>query len=153
PLPQSARGYGQRLSGGWILHNHCSASRGDTLVIHPQLLDDSPRTVSDHTLRQFAGLCVVILGLLFGLSWYRHSGHPTAAGWISLVLAVCLGIPGLFRPSLVRPIYLGALAATHPIGQAVSLLMLGFVYYGLVTPLAAVFRLTGRDALVRRRPD
>ena len=41
-----------------------------------------------------------------------------------------------------------------PIGWTVSLLLLALVYYAVFTPIAVVFRLIGRDALVlRRQPD
>ncbi len=38
-----------------------------------------------------------------------------------------------------------------PIGWVISHVILALVFYGLFTPLALVFRLIGRDALVLRR--
>jgi hypothetical protein len=118
-------------------------------------LDDAPTTgeVSERTLRSFAALCFGVFGALFCLSWYRHSGEATLAGWISLGVAVLVGVPGLIKPSLVRPVFLAAITATHPIGRVMNVLLLGGLYYGLVTPLALVFRLAGRDVLRRQRPS
>ena len=63
-----------------------------------------------------------------------------------------IGLPGLIRSNAIRPVYLGAMALTQPIGHVVSTVLLGLVYYGLITPLAFFFRITGRDALARREP-
>ena len=121
-------------------------------MINPALLEDGFETVSDRTLRQFAGLCAGIFGVLFVLSWHRHGGHPTIAAWVGLVFALVVGLPGLARPAWIKPVFLGSMALTRPIGHAVSLVLLGVLYYGLVTLIATVFRLIGRDGLVRRRP-
>jgi hypothetical protein len=42
------------------------------------------------------------------------------------------------------------MVAAFPIGWVVSHLILALIFYGLFTPLAALFRLTGRDTLHRR---
>ena len=104
------------------------------------------------TLRQFAGLCFAIFGALFVVSWNKHAGHPTIAAWIGLAFAVVVGLPGLFKPALIRPVFVGITAATAPIGHVISTVLLAVVYYAVVTPLAALFRLIGRDVLLRRRP-
>jgi hypothetical protein len=121
-------------------------------MIGPQFPDENPPKVSITMLRQFAGLCVGIFGLLFAVSWYRHDSVPTVAAWILVAIAAFVGLPGMIYPSLVRPVYLGLVAVTRPIGHLMSLVVLGFIYYGFLTPLAVAFRLVGRDLLVRRRP-
>ncbi len=120
-------------------------------MITPQFPDETPSKVPITTLRQFAGLCVGIFGLVFAMSWYRHDSVPTVAAWILVAIAAFVGLPGLFYPSLVRPVYLGLVAVTRPIGHVMSLVVLGFIYYGFLTPVAVTFRLVGRDILVRRR--
>ena len=122
-------------------------------MIGPQFPDEAPEQISLKTLRQFAGLCLGVFGLLFALSWYRHSGHPTKAAWIAAVLAVVVGIPGLISPDLIRPVFMTAMAITKPIGHVVSIIMLGVIYYGFLTPLAIFFRLIRRDNLARRRTE
>jgi hypothetical protein len=101
------------------------------------------------TLRQFAGLSLLIFGLAAcyqGL--VRH--HPIAAGILG-TLALGIGIPGLIRPSIIRPIYVGAMILSFPIGWTVSKIILACVFFGLFTPISLWFRLIGRDALHRRR--
>lgn len=120
-------------------------------MIDPESHDGSGPQISPRTLRQFAALGVAVLTVLFCLSWYRH-GAPTVAAWLSLIVALAVGVPGLVRPGIVRPVFLTAIALTGPIGRVVNVLLLGILYYGLITPVAVLFRITGRDVLRRQRP-
>jgi carbamoyltransferase len=124
-------------------------SRG---MLDPQFPLEAPARVEDRTLRSFAALCLCIFGLSFAVNLYRHGGAPDTFGWLALGLAIVVGIPGLIRPSLVRPVFITATAMTRPLGRVVNFLLLGAVYYLFLTPLAFIFRLRGRDVLNRRRP-
>ena len=113
---------------------------------------DIPRDPPRRMLRQFAGLWLLFLGVLAGWQAYVRNNHTAAV--ILAVLALAVGVPGLVRPSVVRPVFVGAMIAAFPIGWLVSKVLLAIVYYGLFTPIALAFRLTGRDVLARRRnPD
>ena len=110
---------------------------------------DIPRDPPPRMLRQFAGLWLLFFGLL--AAWQAGSrDNPSAAVTLG-VLAVAVGVPGLLRPALVRPVFVGAMIVSFPIGWLVSKILLAVVYYGLFTPIALVFRFTGRDVLARRR--
>lgn len=122
-------------------------------MIGPQFPDESENEISRRTLRQFAGISVGVFGLLFVLSWYRHNGHPSVAAWIAGSFAVFVGLPGILFPEWIRPVYMAAMAVTKPIGNVIGFIMLAILYYGLLTPLAILFRLIGRDHLARRRPN
>jgi hypothetical protein len=54
-------------------------------------------------------------------------------------------------PALVRPIYVGWMIAAFPIGWTVSRVALALTFFGVVTPMGWIFRITGRDALMLRR--
>lgn len=113
---------------------------------------DLPWTPSPRTLRQFAGLWILFLG---GLACWHGlvRGHGTLAGVLA-VLALTVGPLGLIKPQAVRPVFLGCLIVTFPIGWLVSRLLLACLFYGVFTPVGLVFKLIGRDALERRyRPD
>ncbi len=122
-------------------------------MIGPHFPDDAPAVVTGRTLRQFAGLCLGIFGAVFAWSGYRHHGVPTTSAWIGLGVALVVGLPGLGYPAAIRPVFLAATALTQPIGHAVSLVLLGLIYYGLITPLAFLFRIVGRDPLTRHGPS
>ena len=53
-------------------------------------------------------------------------------------------------PPARRPIYLGWNYAVFPIGWTVSHVLLGAIYFGVVTPVALVLRALGHDALDRK---
>jgi hypothetical protein len=102
---------------------------------------DPPR----RTLRQFAGLSLVIFG---GLAvWNYFAKGQVVSSAILAALALAIGLPGLAWPRLIRPVYVGAMIAAFPIGWVVSRLLLAILYYGVVTPMGLVLRLSGRDAL------
>jgi hypothetical protein len=111
---------------------------------------DIPFDASHRTLRQFAGLWVLFVG---GLAWYwGYWREFTTVGWVLAVLALTIGPLGLVWPAAIRPIWIGLLTLTFPIGWVVSHILLGVVYYGMFTPLSLFFKLIGRDLLTRRRP-
>ena len=100
-------------------------------------------------LRQFAGLfLIVFLGLA---AWRWHSGQRGAITIAMGAIAIVVGVVGLIVPAAVRPIYTGWMVAAFPIGWTVSRIILGTVFYLVITPLAWIFGLTGRDVLSRRR--
>lgn len=103
---------------------------------------------TDRTVRQFAGLSLIVFG---GLALWQGLVHGNLLAAILLsALALTLGPLGLIRPGWIRPVYWVWMAAVFPIGWAISHLVLAVLYFGLFMPLALVFRLRGRDALQRR---
>jgi hypothetical protein len=127
-------------------------SERNDIVTAPQFPPDPAPAVTGRTLRQFAALCVGVLGCVFLASWYRH-GEPTTAAWIALILGSVIGVPGLIRPGFIRPFYLGAMGATRPVGYVMSTVVLAAIYYGVLTPIAVLFRLGGRDVLGLRKRE
>lgn len=119
----------------------------------PEVVDESPPLVTPRLLRQFAALWVLVFGSMFLANVVRHEGRPSPGGWAAGAVAVLVGLPGLVRPSWIRPVYGAATAATRPIGHVIGIALLAVVYYGLITPLAVGFRLLGRDPLALRRRD
>jgi hypothetical protein len=122
-------------------------------VIDPELPEESPVRAPERTLREFAGLCLTIFGVLFAMSWYRHVHAPGPSGWVAGALALVVGVQGLFRPDAIRPVYFLAMALTKPIGHVIGVGLLAIVYYGVITPLAVAFRVAGRDGLGRYRSN
>jgi len=72
--------------------------------------------------------------------------------WCTLIAAAggAVAISPLISPRITKGIYRVLVAAALPIGLVMSLLLVGLVYYGLVTPIGLLFRLMGRDVLHRR---
>jgi hypothetical protein len=106
---------------------------------------DIPFSPPDRTLRQFAGLWILFFGGWACAFRYAHQNTPVAV--LLVDIAVLIGVPGLIRPRLLRPIWVAWMVLAFPIGWVVSLVLLGLVYFGLFTPIAWAFRLSGRDVL------
>ena len=102
-------------------------------------------------LRQFAGIWFPAFCALVGWSIARKTGHwhEVEVGW---AIAGILSIAGLVYPSLIRPIFVGLILLTYPIGWVVSHVLLGVIFYGVVTPIGMILRLTGHDPLQLKGP-
>lgn len=100
------------------------------------------------TLRQFAALAA-----LFGLGiggWQYFAHERTRLAIVLVTLALVVAALGLARPQSLRWLFIGLTLATFPLGWLMSWLLLGSIYYLMFTPISIYFRLTGRDALLRR---
>jgi len=107
---------------------------------------------SDRVLRQFAALWIVFFLAIAARQEYHHQRHTVAI--VLAVLAVTIGPLGLAWPRIIRPVFTGWMRVTYPIGWVVSRVVLGIIFYGLFTPVAWLFRIMGRDALMLKpRPD
>ena len=109
---------------------------------------DVTKTQSEKTLRQFAGLCLILFGGLG--AWRFWQGHSNSA-IVLMSLGLVLGAVGLAWPSLIRPVFTVWMMAAFPIGWVVSRLVLALLFYGLFTPVAILFKIIQRDELHRRR--
>ncbi|MEX0641314.1 MAG: SxtJ family membrane protein [Pirellulales bacterium] len=119
-------------------------------MIDPQVTDSHDLKITPRLLRQFAGLWLAIFLAL--AAWeYLGRDHTTSAA-VFAVLALAFGPAGLIKPQWIRPLFALLMAIATPIGWLVSTIVLSVLFYGIFTPLALVFRLMGRDALVRRAP-
>ena len=106
---------------------------------------------SEKQLRQFAGVWFPAFCGLVGWSIGHKTGHwsEVEIGW---VLAGLLSGGGLVLPALIRPIFVGLILLTFPIGWVVSHLLLGLIFYGVVTPIGLILRISGHDPLQLKKP-
>ena len=117
-------------------------------MIDPHIDVQAPVSTSHSTLRQFAGLCLLIFGGLAGWEYVGRDHQSVALLFAGL--AVVLGGGGLIWPRGIRPVFVTAMALTMPVGVVVSRVLLGVLFFGLFTPVGLVFKLIGRDALARQ---
>ena len=97
----------------------------------------------------FAVIGAVVLwrGGLFGLS-FGEAARPTA--YVLWALGVISAVFSLALPEANRPLFVALVVVTFPIGFIVSHMVLALLFFGILTPVALFFRLTGRDPLARR---
>lgn len=110
---------------------------------------DLPLKPTARVLRQFAAAWLVLF-LAVGVHRYLARGQHQV-GMAVGVMAVAIGVMGLIKPAAVRWLFVGATVLAFPIGWVVSQIMLAIMFYGIITPLALLFRIQGRDLLTRKR--
>lgn len=104
---------------------------------------------SPRTLRQFAGLFLIVFAILAGLRVWRGDTGTTTV--VIGAAGVVVGLLGLIRPEAVRYVYTGWMIAAFPIGWTISRVIVTALFYLVFTPFAVVFKLFGRDALHLQR--
>ncbi|MEY4468214.1 MAG: hypothetical protein RIR21_2007 [Pseudomonadota bacterium] len=95
--------------------------------------------------RNFGLLFAGVFTFVSAFSFYRGANTNTVYGWLTvgLVLAlIAISAPGLLTMVNKSWIKLGDL-----IGKVVSPLVLGIIFFFLITPIAVISRLFGRDEL------
>ena len=102
-------------------------------------------------LRQFAAIWFPAFCALVGWMVGKKTGHWSGVE-IAWVACGVVAVAGCFHPPLIRPIFVGLILVTFPIGWVVSHLLLGAIFYGLVTPIGIILRLTGHDPLQLKVP-
>ncbi|WP_341891912.1 SxtJ family membrane protein [Variovorax sp. YR752] len=102
--------------------------------------------------RSFGVLFTAVFALLAAWAGWRH-GAMLAAGLLAAV-SLLFGLASAWRPALLGPLNRAWMALGHLLGRLVSPVVLGVLFYGVVTPVALVQRLAGRDELrLRLRRD
>jgi Saxitoxin biosynthesis operon protein SxtJ len=103
-------------------------------------------------LRRFAAIWLPLFAALVGFWVGRATGRWDAVrvGW---VVTAALAAGGLVWPPFVRPVFLGLILLTFPIGWVVSHALLTAIFVLVFTPIGLARRLLGHDALdLRDRP-
>lgn len=98
--------------------------------------------------RRWAGLLLALFfGMLGALARFQFGWPNVALGlWIA---GGALGALYYLAPPLQTPIYLGWMWAVFPIGWTISHLILGVLFYLVITPVGLLMRLFGRNPLAR----
>ncbi len=109
---------------------------------------DLPLKPSKRALRQFAAAWLLFFLAAGAYRYFARGQH--SAGLVLGVIAVGVGVTGLLKPGAVRWLFIGATVVTFPIGWVISQIMMAVMFYGVITPLALLFRLRGRDLLARK---
>jgi hypothetical protein len=105
------------------------------------------QTATRKELRQF-GLLVGAVFTVIGLWPLVFRGEPVRLWAIGIggLLIVCGGIV----PSILRPIHKSWMWVGHILGWINTRILLGIVFYALVTPIAIVHRLMGKNTMRQR---
>lgn len=101
----------------------------------------------DKELRQF-GLLVGGVFAVIGL-WPLVARGASPRVW-AMVLGILLMVLGATLPRSLRQVHRGWMQVGHVLGAINTKMILGIIYYGLITPMGLVMRLMGKDSMHRR---
>lgn len=80
--------------------------------------------------------------------------HRAEPRWWALILAVVLVLPGLIYPRSLYWPHKGWMTVGHVLGWVNTRIILGIVFFGIVTPIGIIRRMLGKDSMGRRtRPE
>src|SRR5262245_4496288 len=108
-------------------------------------------------LRQFGFIALGVFGVLGALihlhwlpAWRLFGAYATPAAYVLWGLAGLSGLFSLAAPQANRALFVGLSVIGYPIGLVLSYVILGALFYLVLTPLGLVFRIMGRDPLQQR---
>jgi hypothetical protein len=99
--------------------------------------------------RQFARIWLpAFCAVLATWAVLRWQAWPVAGTLVAIAL---LGVVVEWaRPRWMMALFLGWMWASFPIGWLVSHILMGLIYYLVITPIGLIMRTAGRDPLSRR---
>ena len=106
--------------------------------------------LSPKELRRFGVTVAIPLALLAGLGvWRGHTILPAVLGGSGVILAFL----GLVAPNLLGPVHTVWMKVADALGWFNTRVLLGLVYFLVMTPTGIVMRLVGRDPMDRQLRD
>ena len=114
-------------------------------------------TPTDRVLRDFGFIAAGVFGLVaLSMSqhwlWFAHRDAAPMFVWIAAGVAAFSLVASLAMPRANRPLYVGLTLVSFPIGFVMSHLIMATLFFLVLTPVAVVMRIIGRDPLQRRSP-
>ena len=97
------------------------------------------------------GLLFLCIFLAFSLYAYSKNEARLTIGLLLLLSSFFL-ITSFFYQTLLTPLNKAWFMLGLALGKVVSPIVLGIIFFGLITPIALIARLMGRDELKLRRP-
>ncbi len=107
---------------------------------------------TNRQLRQFALVLPLVAVIAAALLSLKLNHYTAALSLLCVTLAASAA--GLIHPRLLGPVYVSWMIAAYPIGWLIGHIVIGVIFFLVVTPIGLAMRLVGRDALTRQfEPD
>ena len=98
-------------------------------------------------LRQFGMVLAAVLTVFGAIHFLKH--RMILAQWFCGVVLIVLCL-GLLAPGMLKNVYAVFLKAAHAIGWFNTRVILILIYYVILTPIAIIVRICGKDPLNRK---
>lgn len=95
--------------------------------------------------RKFGFVFCVLFGLFSAYTAYYHPNEYICFVW--LILSILVGMATVIEPRVLAPFNYVWMMLGDLMGAVISPLVLGIIFFVLITPVAVVARLLGRDEL------
>lgn len=109
----------------------------------------SPKNLPSN--RNFGFLFTGVFALLSAYSAYKGADAFKVYGW--LIAGIAAGVVAVTAPNLLTPFNKAWMKLGELMGKVVSPLVLGVIFFVLLTPVALIGRLLGRDELRLKRTN
>ncbi len=103
---------------------------------------------SKRELAWFGVIVALFCGLVGALLYWRFGLHTSA--YVVWTLGAALTLVYQAIPPIRRSLYVAWLYLFFPLGWLLSHLVLGVIYYLVITPTGLIMRMLGRDSMGRR---
>lgn len=107
------------------------------------------QSVSSKELRHFG---FIVGGVLLLIALWPLLLRGELPRFWALAIGGLLVILGGVLPRVLTPLHRGWMAVGHALGWLNTRIILGLVFYGMITPMGLVMRLWGKDPLRLRSP-
>ena len=108
---------------------------------------EDTQTTTQRELRDFGFIMAIAFAAVGTAPFFLH--HLHFRYW-TFPLIVCFLLPSIWQPTLLRPLYRCWMAFGALLGFVNSRVILGLVFFAIVTPIALVLRFFGKDILALR---
>ena len=109
------------------------------------------------TLRQFGLIAIAGFGFVAAIAHFEvlifAGGLGAAKPYVVNAFGALAAYSGVFAvifPKAVLPVYLGLTIVSYPIGFVLSHVIMGALFFGMITPIGIFMKLIGRDPLERK---
>ena len=123
-------------------------ARALTLKEYRILTTDHDQTLPSE--RSFGLLFSAVFALLAGYGWF-FKGWPLAVVLLLVAVALAFVLLGFVAPKVLRPLNWLWFQLGQLLGKIVSPIVLGAIFFLMLTPISLVTRLFGRDELRLKR--
>jgi len=105
---------------------------------------------NDVTLKQLRSFGLTVGGIFGLIGIWPAVVHGIGVRWWAVIVAVCLIIPALLFPKILFWIHKGWMMLGHVLGWVNTRIILGLVFYVVITPVGIVRSWLGKDPMGRR---